>query len=249
MTSRGRLTLIQNGVEVIDDEPFEAIATTGAPVSVPGSTGPLVLQDHGSPVRFRNVNIRPRSGAGPAWKSMFNGVDLSGWQPMGFNGWVVKDGLLTGRTMDGDKIGWLMSDKDYGDYDFEFEYKIAAGGNSGIFLRAWPEGHVSGNEFVEVQLLDDAAPKFVGVQAKSKTASVFNQVAPDPKPVAPAGIWNRMLVATRGNHVIVAVNGVKVVDADVATLTRPRGRLGLQLYPTEIEFRWLHMREFPSGDR
>jgi hypothetical protein len=247
MTSRGRLTLIQNGVKVIDDQPFEAPVTTGAPVPTPGSTGPLFLQDHGSPVRFKNVKVRPRSGAGTGWKSLFNGVDLSGWQSIGVSGWSVNEGVLTGRTMPGGQVGWLMSDKEYGDYDFEFEYKIAAGGNSGIFLRAWPEGHVSGDQFVEVQLLDDAAPAFAGVVPNCKTGSIFGQVAPDPAPVAPAGTWNRMLVATRGNRVVVSVNGVKVVDADVPTLTRPTGRIGLQLYPTEIQFRGLRVRESVPG--
>ncbi len=251
MTSPGRLTLLQNGVQVIDNQPFEAIATVGGPIQTPGSTGPLVLQDHGTAVRFRNVKVRPlpAPSAGPGWKSLFNGVDLSGWQAMGLSGWSVNNGVLTGRTTPGGPVGWLMSDKDYGDYDFEFEYKIAAEGNSGVFLRAWPEGNNTGDQFVEVQLLDDAAPAFAAVVAKCRTGSVFGQVAPNPTPSAPAGAWNRMLVATRGNHVDVTINGVKVVDADVPTLTRPRGRIGLQLYPTEIEFRGLRVREVSPGNR
>ncbi|HEY3968736.1 MAG TPA: family 16 glycoside hydrolase [Planctomycetaceae bacterium] len=250
MTSPGRLTLIQNGTKVIDNQPFEKVDSGGGPIQTPGSTGPFLLQDHAAPIRFRNLKVRPlpSSSAGAGWKSVFNGVDLSGWKSMGLSGWSVKNGVLTGRATPGGPVGWLMSDRDYGDYDFEFEYRIAAEGNSGVFLRAWPEGNISGNEFVEVQLLDDAAPAFAAVVTKCRTGAVFGQVAPNPTPSAPAGAWNRMLVATRGNHVTVTVKDVKVVDADVPTLTRPRGRIGLQLYPTEIEFRGLRVREIPPGN-
>ena len=82
-----------------------------------------------------------------------------------------------------------------------------------------------------------------------KPGAVFNQMAPNPTPVAPAGAWNRMLVSTRGNRVAIAMNGVKVVDADIPTLTRSSGRIGLQLYPTQIEFRGLRVRAFQPGNR
>ncbi|MBI3866060.1 MAG: DUF1080 domain-containing protein [Planctomycetia bacterium] len=245
LTSPGRLSLVQNGTTVIKDQPFEAIFTIGAPIQTPGSIGPIVLQDHGCAVRFRNVKIRPlpaESGGAP-WKELINGVDLTGWKQMGHNGWSVIDGVLTGRTVAGGPVGWLMCEQEFGDYDLEFEYRIAAAGNSGVFLRAWPKMNITGAECGEVQLLDDTAPQFAGTPANCKTGAVFKQVGPQPAPNVPPGVWHRMQISLRGMHVTVTINGVKCVDAEVPIFNRPTGYIGLQLYPTQIEFRGMRVRE------
>jgi hypothetical protein len=52
-----------------------------------------------------------------------------------------------------------------------------------------------------------------------------------------------MLASARGNHVQLTINGVRVLDTDIPALNRPTGRIGLQLYPTRIEFRNLRVRE------
>jgi hypothetical protein len=242
----GRLTLVRNGAKVIDDQPFEIPFSGGALLQSPGTRGPIILQDHKAQVRFRNLKVRPLAAAPastPAWTSIFTGRDLAAWNPQGLNGWSVSDGVLVGQAQRGGPVGWLMSEMEFGDYELEFEYKIAPGSNSGIFLRAWPEGNVSGGEFVEVQLLDDAAPDFAKVSPNCRTGAVFKYAAPQPTPNAPAGQWNKMLLSVRGKHVQVTVNGVQVVDADIPALDRQTGHIGLQLYPTRIEFRNIRIRE------
>ncbi len=54
----GRVSVTHNGVDVINDA---ALSTNGAGSVIPqrGSVGPIVLQDHGAAVRFRNLRIRP----------------------------------------------------------------------------------------------------------------------------------------------------------------------------------------------
>ena len=55
----GSFTVLQNGVLVQDHIPVGAESTTAAPLSGLVPKGPLYLQDHGNPVRYRNVWIRP----------------------------------------------------------------------------------------------------------------------------------------------------------------------------------------------
>ena len=55
----GSFTVLHNGVLVQDHTPIEGRATTAAAFSNVAEKGPLVLQDHGNPVRFRNIWIRP----------------------------------------------------------------------------------------------------------------------------------------------------------------------------------------------
>jgi hypothetical protein len=54
----GSFTVLHNGVLVQDHVPVKG-STTAAAFSGAVPKGPLVLQDHGNPVRFRNIWIRP----------------------------------------------------------------------------------------------------------------------------------------------------------------------------------------------
>ncbi|HJT76311.1 MAG TPA: DUF1080 domain-containing protein, partial [Gemmataceae bacterium] len=58
LTRAGRLTVVFNGTKVIDDAPFTVATTAGAPFRGLADTGPIVLQDHGAPVLFRNLEIK-----------------------------------------------------------------------------------------------------------------------------------------------------------------------------------------------
>lgn len=55
LTKNGRITVRHNGVVVQDNVELPNRKTTAAPVEVGPEPGPLYLQDHGNPVRFRNV--------------------------------------------------------------------------------------------------------------------------------------------------------------------------------------------------
>lgn len=58
-TIPGSFTVLHNGVLVQDHTPVPGGATTAAPLKGVAPKGPIVLQDHGNPVRFRNIWIRP----------------------------------------------------------------------------------------------------------------------------------------------------------------------------------------------
>jgi 3-keto-disaccharide hydrolase len=55
----GSFTVLHNGVLVQDHVPVKGAATTAAKFTGVTAKGPLVLQDHGNPVRYRNIWIRP----------------------------------------------------------------------------------------------------------------------------------------------------------------------------------------------
>lgn len=55
----GSFTVLHNGVLIQDHVAISPEATAAAPLKGLVTKGPLYLQDHGNPVRFRNVWIRP----------------------------------------------------------------------------------------------------------------------------------------------------------------------------------------------
>ena len=55
----GSFTVFHNGVLIQNNIPIAGKKTTAAAYSGAAAKGPLVLQDHGNPVRFRNIWIRP----------------------------------------------------------------------------------------------------------------------------------------------------------------------------------------------
>ena len=54
----GSFTVLHNGVLIQDHVPVKPEPTTAAPLKGLVEQGPLYLQDHGNPVRYRNVWIR-----------------------------------------------------------------------------------------------------------------------------------------------------------------------------------------------
>lgn len=54
----GSFTVLQNGVLVQSHIPVSVDGTRAAPLSGFAEKGPLYLQDHGNPVRFRMVWVR-----------------------------------------------------------------------------------------------------------------------------------------------------------------------------------------------
>ncbi|MDA1210937.1 MAG: SUMF1/EgtB/PvdO family nonheme iron enzyme [Planctomycetota bacterium] len=173
----------------------------------------------------------------------FNRKDLEGWTIFGYPGWRVEDQNLVSESPPGRHPGWLMSNVEFEDFEFTFEYTIKAGGNSGVFVRAWPEGDVSGKDFIEIQLLDDNHSKFASLPPEKKNGAIYGRTAPIASIEAPADQRHKMLIRVAGKTVHVELNGKTIIEQTVEEL-RPQGHIGLQICPEGIEFRSLRIREF-----
>lgn len=148
------------------------------------------------------------------WRPLFDGRTLSAWR--GYKSdtvpaaWHIEDGVLTKAGSTGD----LVSRDQFGDFELAFDWKIAPGGNAGVFYRATEEyDHIywSGPEY---QLLDDAGHPD-GRNRLTSAAAAYALYAPPAGVVKPAGEWNSSRIVVKGAHVEHWLNGQKVVEYEL----------------------------------
>jgi hypothetical protein len=122
--------------------------------------------------------------------------------------WRVEKGVLVG----GDPRGsWLMSDREYGDFILEFEFKLGERGNSGCALRAPMHGDPA-FDGIELQMADlRYNPE---ATAAELTGGLYRAVAPTQQVFKPTE-WNRYEIACLGPQIKVVLNGTLILDVDL----------------------------------
>jgi tRNA A-37 threonylcarbamoyl transferase component Bud32 len=242
-SGRGATAAASNAGNLDTESSMSPVAAPSVPTNRPSSGVLFGTSIGGGPSAASSPASAP---AGPGWTAMFNGADLTGWTQMGAPSWSVVDGAITASQQTGP--GWLMSDGEYGDFEFECDYLLKPDGNSGILLRAWPEGVVTGADFHEIQLLDDASPKFASVKPTGRTGALYGVLAPQAQSRPPADQWHHARVAVFGSRVKVTINDRLLLDGELPAGKRPRGRIGLQSHGGTVQFRNLQVRELlPDG--
>jgi hypothetical protein len=194
-------------------------------------------------------------GAPEGFTPLFNGKDLTGWKVNEggkMSVWGAEKGIL---YVNGSGGGWLMTEKEYADFDLRLEFKLPEKGNSGVALRSSMKGNPAFNAGLEIQLLDDEWHKknYKGLKQTQLTGSIYDIVPPSKEALKPIGEWNQMRIVAKGPHVTVELNGQKIVDANLNEhknkekehpgMTHTRGHLGLQSHDGRVEFRNLYVKE------
>ena len=71
----------------------------------------------------------------PGFKPLFDGMTLNGWKLVGGvgPGYIVKDGTIVCPKEGG---GNLFTEQVYSNFELRFEFKLTAGANNGVGIRA-----------------------------------------------------------------------------------------------------------------
>ena len=143
------------------------------------------------------------------FKPLFNGKDLTGWVlPKDKTLWTVEDGVILGKC-DGktEKNEFLVTDKPYADFILKAKVKYTSG-NSGIQFRSErePNGKVNGPQA-------DVAKGYWGLFYEENRRGILERYPEkEANALVKNGDWNDFEIMAKGDHVTIAINGVKVID-------------------------------------
>jgi hypothetical protein len=164
----------------------------------------------------------PPSAKAGGWTSLFDGKSLASWR--GYKsqtmpaGWRIEQGAL----IKDDRVPDIITRDEWGDFEFELEWKIGEAGNSGIFYRGIEDADYKGapnNDRIyttgpEYQLLDDI--KAQDNKTRLTCAAAAYGLYPSPEGhLKPVGQWNKTRIIARGAHVEHWLNDAKVVEYEL----------------------------------
>ena len=129
-------------------------------------------------------------------------------------GWQVVDGVLTRAANASD----IITKDQFADFELVLEWKIAPGGNSGIFFHvrehsSLSHAYLSGPE---MQVLDNEGHSD-GRDPLTSAGSNFALHAPIRDVTKKAGEWNEARLNVNGSHVEHWLNGVKLLEYELGS--------------------------------
>ncbi len=198
------------------------------------------------------------------WVNMFDGKSLDNWtQKNGTATYRIAGQRIVGTTTKGSPNSFLCSNKEYGDFEMEFQVRCADELNSGVQIRSKikePEtdaekeanvGRVYGPQVeIEASGENGAQAGYVYGEATGR-----GWLTP-PERLVPHkhfkdGNWNTYRIIAKGPRIQTFINGQKIEDITDEEIykTHPKGFIGLQVHgvknrgPYQVAWRRIRIKE------
>jgi cytochrome c len=228
-----------------------------------------IPKDHSGVVRSapppapQNVLTDEERAAG--WRLLFDGRTTSNWR--GFNskatpeGWRVEAGELVRAADAGD----LITVDEFQDFELTLDWKLEAGGNSGVFFHVAEGQDAVWRTGPEMQILDNDRHAD-GKNPMTSAGSNYALNAPRSDVTRPIGLFNRARLVVAGSHVEHWLNGTKLFEYEMWTpewealvaaskfASMPRygrektGHIALQDHGDRVSFRNIKIRPLGASN-
>ncbi|MEO2014154.1 MAG: DUF1080 domain-containing protein [Fuerstiella sp.] len=207
------------------------------------------------------------------FRPLFNGQDLDGWQgrphfdPRKLGEMIDEDRkakisewtadakqhwtVENGELVNDGHGAYLVTNDDFGDYEFLLDYKTVPRADSGIYLKGTPQ----------VQIWDYTDPRKFGIDSDLGSGGLWNNSAgtPGKNPFVladkPFGEWNTFRIRQLGARTTVWMNGQLLVDNaimenywDRKSPLFAKGPIELQTHGGEIRWKNLFVREISADE-
>lgn len=188
---------------------------------------------------------------------LFDGTSLKGWVQRGGKAkYAVENGAIVGSSVPNTPNSFLCTEKTYGDFILELEFKVDPSLNSGVQIRSeskpdYKNGVVHG---YQVEIDPSARAWSGGIYDESRRGWLNNlKENPAAQKAFKQNEWNKFRVECRGDSIKTWINGVPAADLkDSMTL---RGFIALQVHgvgkktePVQVSWRNIRIKELDSKD-
>lgn len=154
------------------------------------------------------------------WTLLFDGKStpaFRGFKKDAFptQGWEVADGAIHVKAKGNG--GDIITKDQYEDFEFAFDWKVAAGANSGVMYLVTEGSHdYPWRTGPEYQVLDNKG-HVDGKEPKTSAASCYALYAPAKDVTKPIGEWNAGKIVKKGKHIEHWLNGVKACEYEIGS--------------------------------
>jgi hypothetical protein len=169
------------------------------------------------------------------WVSLFDGKSLSGWKELaGTAKFSVENGAIVGATVANSPNSFLVTEKEFGDFEFEMDVKIEdTTSNSGVQFRSHydPAGHEGkGKVFGYQYELDPSSRKWTaGIYDEGRRDWLYPMsLHPSAQNAFKLNQFNKVKIQCVGNHLRTWINGIPA--AYVVDTMDHKGFIGLQVH-------------------
>ncbi|WP_395626896.1 DUF1080 domain-containing protein [Daejeonella sp.] len=172
-------------------------------------------------------------------QKLFNGKDLSGWTIHGTEKWYVEKGNLVCESGPDKKYGYLSTNKKYKNFILEYEFKLEANGNSGVFIRSSIDGTKISGWQVEV------APPGNGTGGiyESYGRGWLTKPTAEKESSLSADGWNKGKIEVNQDEIKTWLNGNEISNIKDAKIGAANGFIALQIHDGGgIKVRWKNIR-------
>ncbi len=209
--------------------------------------------------------------AGDGWMPLFDGKTLEAFTQQGGKAkYELADGVITGHAVANTPNSFLATNKEYGDFELEFEFMADPKMNSGVQIRShiyeedktydWKgkevkvgKGRFHGYQ-VELEDENNARGWSCGIYDEGRRGWLFPGAGGgDGKAFGVAGEklwkngeWNKVRVVAKGDHIQTWLNGEP--RADLTDAMTPKGHIALQVHgvggkdPEGMKVSWRNLR-------
>ena len=208
------------------------------------------------------------AGAQEHWKSLFDGKTLKGWSRLGGSAaFEVRDGAIVGTTAPDTPNSFLRTEKEYGNFILELEFKVDPELNSGVQFRScFSDGLVRGYQYeidpdrttmykaLPANLDADGREIAPGTEPRSWTGGIYDEKRrgwigdltrnPEARAAFRPGEWNKIRIEARNDKLKTWINGVHAVT--VIDYMTPNGFIALQVHAVpqyrKMQIAWRDIR-------
>lgn len=165
----------------------------------------------------------------PEWTTLFDGSSLDNFSVVGNANWKLGGGMVEATS----GAGFLVTKRNYDNFELRVEFWVDEGANSGVYFRCQDGSQITDKTCYEANIFDKRPDQ------SGRTGAIVH-VAKPLAVVDAGGRWNTYEIAAKGPELTVRLNGTLTSQANDGKLTS--GPIALQYNAGTVRFRRVQIR-------